>query len=253
MRPHWHQANPNAVREPVSSAASSEGAQARHHPQPAIDRLVLDSPRLAAQRRQIDALFSPAAHRNAAMEKGATQMKAGPVAAYGSGQSRSSSVEAPAQLIRTTIKRVNGKETVAEPDYAPSQDRITRVIVRRQLLNDPHGAHWWMFFKVGATQWIQVDLIAMDGYRILLNVEYSQERKSYTYSDQLYEAEDLDESVIFAAVAKEQRKSTEMAREWRNNKQNEDGRNYHCRDFVDDIIVGLNLTPAQGEPTRIEV
>ncbi len=138
MRPHWHQANPNVAREPVASAASSEGAQARHHPQPAIDRLVLDSPRLAARRRQIDALFSPAAHRNAAMEKGATQMKmkAGPVAAYGSGQSRSSSVEAPAQLIRTTVKRVNGKETVAEPDYAPSQDRITRVIVRRQLLND---------------------------------------------------------------------------------------------------------------------
>jgi hypothetical protein len=71
--PQFHK--PATGREPAASASLAHTAAARARAQGALQRQVDDSPRVVAQRRQLEAAFGPAIQREAAPDEEALQMK----------------------------------------------------------------------------------------------------------------------------------------------------------------------------------
>jgi len=81
MKTSAHRSGSTRAGEPEASAVRTQDAPVHAHPQSALQRQILDSPRLVAQRARIDATFGAAIQRAALPDEEEIQMKALPTAA----------------------------------------------------------------------------------------------------------------------------------------------------------------------------
>ena len=76
MKTSAHRTRSTNGGESVASAVRTQDAPVHTHAQSALQRQILDSPRLTAQRARIDATFGPAVQREAFPDEEELQMQA---------------------------------------------------------------------------------------------------------------------------------------------------------------------------------